>query len=678
MSLVCIFDRAYGINLNTELQRSLAELIYLPHIHNVFVDTDSANSSKIIGAESDGTNSKLQIYARHIYPNVLTDKQDALKQYLTSDSLKETIKVYVAPSKDAMNDLLKNTTGIANTGDKFDYKNTVYILCHADSLENLINVLKTMEFKVGNYLSEVTTDGIHPILKQIVVNAKDINIRVQKQYGGSDSTSSETQRLLKPESEIEPAPPSGTNRIQNVAEKQEPLVLQTGTKPIKTIRKTAKNTSIQRKTQKSIVTIMGKGAGNTKMPGNALLGSSNVIVFNSLSDDTIYIIAPDVSDLDTSNIFKSLVKFFKVKPDTSVKVKNIEKGRPELPKKREPRNLSAEAEEKANDVVLEQAAVKAKLAIPETKKDIKQINLLLQTVKTDFEKAKKEYLKDSENARVYKQYILPFVKPGKGLILDELLDKLQHNILTKDESAAILQAGILISNTDTETTDNLHEKIKQIIAKYKYTCKQNQDSDSFGSLLCYFMDNNEKKTVNKDSNPNTKYLNTLVSGTKKAYDFALVLKYINMHNYYNSKVLYYMDLLSEKQVAKKQYENIKTLKVRPSIHIPIQKGQIIPAANVESRKKTIKAAANYNVLSTIGVKAVENRKSSQKRQNQPQITRESRKAGVKHALKYLFNKKYRAARAESKEEKMRDYKKKLVSKLKHKISGSFDADAVEK
>jgi len=678
MSLVCIFDRAYGINLNTELQRSLAELIYLPHIHNVFVDTDSANSSKIIGAESDGTNSKLQIYARHIYPNVLTDKQDALKQYLTSDSLKETIKVYVAPSKDAMNDLLKNTTGIANTGDKFDYKNTVYILCHADSLENLINVLKTMEFKVGNYLSEVTTDGIHPILKQIVVNAKDINIRVQKQYGGSDSTSSETQRLLKPESEIEPAPPSGTNRIQNVAEKQEPLVLQTGTKPIKTIRKTAKNTSIQRKTQKSIVTIMGKGAGNTKMPGNALLGSSNVIVFNSLSDDTIYIIAPDVSDLDTSNIFKSLVKFFKVKPDTSVKVKNIEKGRPELPKKREPKNLSDEAEEKANDVVLEQAAVKAKLAIPETKKDIKQINLLLQTVKTDFEKAKKEYLKDSENARVYKQYILPFVKPGKGLILDELLDKLQHNILTKDESTAILQAGILTSSTDTETTDNLHEKIKQIIAKYKYTCKQNQDSDSFGSLLCYFMDNNEKKTVNKDSNPNTKYLNTLVSGTKKAYDFALVLKYINMHNYYNSKVLYYMDLLSEKQVAKKQYENIKTLKVRPSIHIPIQKGQIIPAANVESRKKTIKAAANYNVLSTIGVKAVENRKSSQKRQNQPQITRESRKAGVKHALKYLFNKKYRAARAESKEEKMRDYKKKLVSKLKHKISGSFDADAVEK
>ncbi len=138
-----------------------------------------------------------------------------------------------------------------------------------------------------------------------------------------------------------------------------------------------------------------------------------------------------------------------------------------------------------------------------------------------------------------------------------------------------------------------------------------------------------------------------------------------------------MDLLSEKQVEKTQYENIKTLKVRPSINIPIQKGQIIPAANIKNRAKQIKAAAVRNVLVNIG-KGVENGKSSLKIKNQPLITRESRKAGVKHAWKYLFNKKYRAARAESNKEKTRDYKKKLVSKLEHKISGNFDADVVEK
>ena len=647
MSLVCIFDRAYGINLNTELQRSLAELIYLPHIHNVFVDTDSANSSKIIGAESDGTNSKLQIYARHIYPNVLTDKQDALKQYLTSDSLKETIKVYVAPSKDAMNDLLKNTTGIANTGDKFDYKNTVYILCHADSLENLINVLKTMEFKVGNYLSEVTTDGIHPILKQIVVNAKDINIRVQKQYGGSDSTSSETQRLLKPESEIEPAPPSGTNRIQNVAEKQEPLVLQTGTKPIKTIRKTAKNTSIQRKTQKSIVTIMGKGAGNTKMPGNALLGSSNVIVFNSLSDDTIYIIAPDVSDLDTSNIFKSLVKFFKVKPDTSVKVKNIEKGRPELPKKREPKNLSDEAEEKAYGAIQKIAATKAKEALPQAKVDVKQIKKLLYTVKLEFETAKKEFLKDPENMRVYKEYILPHIKPGKGLILQELLDKLNQ----------IASPEIDIDEVRDMTNDIIRNNLADLIAKYKYECV-----DENNAFTCMTKPGN--KTYSKTSETLDKTVNIFA----KTYKFAIILKYVNMHNFYNSRILHVMDMLSVSQVVKQDYQRIKTMKARTHNLVPIQKGQLVQNSN---RNETLKQKVDRRIKEKVRVPRVnklapykelaplENQKLEKDiaEINNPL----ERKEGIKHAFKWLVNKKYRAARKESEELKKKiEHKKNII------------------
>ena len=645
MSLVCIFDRGYEIAKKKDIQLKLAELIYLPHIHNVFVDTDSTKQANIIGAESASSNTKLQIYARHIHPNVLTDKQDALKQYLVSEELKDTIKVYVAPTKDTMNKLLERTTGTGG----FDHKNTVYILCNPQSLMNLISVLQTMEFKRGDYLSEVTTYKIHPILEQILAQSNELNVKVQTQIGGSDGTSSEKEPLLEPKSEIEPAPllehkseiepapfvQAGTNRFQNVAENQEPHVLQTGTTRTKTTRKIAKDTSKQRKIQKSIVTIMGKSAGNTPIRGNAL-GTPKVTLFDALShDDAIYIIAPDESDLDTSNIFKSLVKFFMVKPNSSVRAKDIEKGKTKLPAKLEPKELSGEVGKHGDDAIIKMGAKKAKQALPQAKQNVKEITKLLDTVKSEFETAKKEFMKDPENMRVYKEYILPHIKSGKGLILNELLTKLNK----------IDTSGIDIEDVRDMTNEIIRNKLNDLIAQYKYECV-----DERNAFECI------TKSAGKKYSETSATLDKTVKIFTKTYKFAIILKYINMHNFYNSRILHVMDMLSVSQVVKQDFQRIKTMKARTSSLVPVQKGQIVTDSN---RHQTLKAKATKRIIEKVGVPGVnktaaytkldklETQKAEKylKEFNKPL----ERKEGIKHAFKWLVNKEYRAARKESDE-----------------------------
>ena len=639
MSLVCVFDRGYEIAKNKDIQRKLAELIYLPHIHNVFVDTDSTKQANIIGAESASSNTRLQIYARHIHANVLTDKQDALKQYLVSEELKDTIKVYVAPTKDTMNELLVRTTGTNG----FDHKNTVYILCNTQSLMNLISVLQTMEFKRGDYLSEVTTYKIHPILKQILAQSNELNVKVQTQIGGSDGTSSETQPLLGHKSEIEPAPllqteqavqavQAGTNRFQNVAENQEPHVLQTGTTRTKTTRKIAKDTSKQRKIQKSIVTIMGKSAGNTPIRGNAL-GTPKVTLFDAPSHDVIYIIAPDESDLDTSNIFKSLVKFFMVKPDSRVRAKDIEKGKTKLPAKLEPKKLSGEVGKHGDDAIIKMGAEKAKQALPLAKIDVKEITKLLDTVKSEFETARKQFMKDPENMRVYKEYILPHIKPGKGLILDELLDKL----IQMDTP------GMDIEDVRDMTNNIIRNELKDLIAQYKYECV-----DERNAFECI------TKSAGKKYSETSATLDKTVKIFTKTYKFAIILKYVNMHNFYNSRILHVMDMLSVSQVVKQDFQRIKTMKARTSSLVPVQKGQIVPEGT--NRDWTLQTKVNRRISQKVGVPGVNktaaytklDKLEKQKAEKDlAEINPLARKEGIKHAFKWLVNKQYRAARKES-------------------------------
>jgi hypothetical protein len=662
MSLICIIDRNYNIVNDKEIQRRLAELIYLPHIYNVFVDTDATTENKgVLGANnnSSSSNTRMDIYKRYIYPNVINNKQREFNAYLNSDELKETIKVYIAPNKIEMNILLKNTTGTEG----FDHKNTVYILCHQPSLMNLIMVLQTMEFKAGPYISQVTTDSIHPILTQILTQRHDINIKVTEFNGGSGEGRAEnTQQLLAPKSEIEPAPPLvGINRVPNTHEAPEPTVLGHESRTTNRHRTNAtKKQSLLKSIEKSIVRITGKNAGNTKIKGNRLGESSTL--FDAPAYDTIYFVAPDESDMNSSSIFTSLVKFFTVKPDTRVKIRDIGKTAAELPKKLIPKKLSGDADNQANTAIIKIGAEKAKKALPNAKVDVKKINKLLDTVKSEFEKAKKEFLKDPENMRIYREYILPHVKPGKGLILDELLDKLETKMLTSEESKAILQDGLLVANSGTNTNgdNNLHDKIKKIINKYKYICESNPGNASFTSLICHYVDKNTKITLEENNNPNTDFLKTLVSGSKKMYDFALLLNYINMHNYYNSRVLYCMDLLSQHQYVTKQLQNVKTMKIRPSENILMQRGRIIPANNIPTTKQTIKAHANQVLGPKIKIDANVKERPVQAQE----IKRESRK--IKHAWKYLFNKDYRAARGKSKEDKKTHEKKQLAQKLANK------------
>ena len=653
MSLVCIFDRVYEIAEKKDIQRKLAELIYLPHIHNVFVDTDSTKPATIIGAESASSNTKLQIYARHIHPNVLTDKQDALKQYLVSEELKDTIKVYVARTKDTMNELLERTTGTVG----FDHKNTVYILCNTQSLMNLISVLQTMEFKAGDYLSKVTTDTIHPILKQILAQSNELNVKVQTQIGGSDSPGSETQQLLKHSTEIEPAPPVeqqvavDSNRLPNVVEPQEPAVLGQPTRI--TTRAQTRTTSKKSKLYKSrLVIISGKAFGTIKqIPG-----------------DAIYIIAPDESVLETSNIFKSLVKFFMVKPNSSVKSKNIEKNKSELPAKLEPKKLSGEVEKHGDDAIIKMGAKKAKQALPRAKRNVEHYKSVLKKYKLEFEKAKNDFLKDPENMRVYKKYILPVSKKttNKLDMLTAIIDNyLELNKTELDENLiAELNNMIRLLNTEKSEPSPSHQdsngaliqpkdEIYRYIKQNHYECVNNASGFTCAiPKITYIKVNHtniEDKTLLTYQNKK-EALDKIAGFSSKLYDFTLILKYINFHDYYNSNIIHLAEIVDLGGAKVSAIKNVKTMK-KINLEVPTRQGQIVP--DKSARNKTMQQLLKNTTQETGITGDLSNviRRLAQK--NQEYTANKGikpRKGAIKHAWAMRFGSPgYKAARQKSEE-----------------------------
>ena len=655
MSLVCVFDRGYEIAENKDIQRKLAELIYLPHIHNVFVDTDSTKPANIIGAESVNSNTRLQIYARHIHANVLTDKQDALKQYLVSEELKDTIKVYVAPSKNAMNELLVRTTGTNG----FDHKNTVYILCNPQSLMNLISVLQTMEFKRGDYLSEVTTDTIHPILKQILTQKKDINITISAFYGGSGEGQGENQKLLLgPRSEVEPAPPVeqqeavGSNRLPNVVEPQEPAVLGQPTRI--TTRVQTRTTSKKTKLYKSRLVIISKNAFDTikQIPG-----------------DVIYIIAPNEFDLDTSNIFKSLVKFFMVKPDSRVRAKDIEKGKTKLPAKLEPKELSGEVGKHGDDAIIKMGAEKAKQALPQAKRNVEQYKSVLKKYKLEFEKAKNDFLKDPENMRVYKKYILPVSKKttDKLGMLTAIIDNyLELNKTELDENLiAELNNMIKLLNPEKSESSPSHQasygaliqpkdEIYRYIKQNHYECVNNASGFTCAIPKITYTKVNFKNIEDKTLLPyktKKEALEQLVGFSSKLYDFTIILKYINFYDYYNSIIIHLGEIVDLGGAKVSAIKNVKTMK-KINFDVPTRQGQIVP--DKRARNDTMKRLVYKNTTQETGITGdltnVIRRLAQKKQEYKANKEAKPRKGAIKHAWAMRFGSPgYKAARQKSEE-----------------------------
>jgi len=138
MSLICIFAKEYNIKDNPELISELEKLLFCRHIRLVFVDSNDNPGQPLINNPQDH---------RLVYPALLNDPTDveSIRRYIQTlhDNKPNEIRLYIAPDKPSLDNLVGNILG---AGETLDTPNTIGMLCWSDRLPILIKMLQTMDF----------------------------------------------------------------------------------------------------------------------------------------------------------------------------------------------------------------------------------------------------------------------------------------------------------------------------------------------------------------------------------------------------------------------------------------------------------------------------------------------------------------------------------------------------
>jgi len=551
--LICIFDRAYEIQNNENLQTELAKLIYLKHVKNVFVDSDSTitNGPTFI-TETAGIHTEKQGAAKYIYGEIL--KTDGLlPTYLeTGDKgVTNAVKLYIAPTYVALQTLVANATGTA-TATLENIPNSVYMLCRNDQsvLLQLIKVLQRMGFN-NNYIK----DGIHMQAKQvnpILGNAiarmiPDIN-KLQSGVPGGDG--GDSSRRLR----------------------------------------------------------------STSQPINPLVHASQIMMTITSVTDTptgrnTILLVPAITINATSPQYLSILNFLGIKPDTTSEFKNMAKNR--APAKTDASNHNSDAITALGSAVPKLYQENIEKAIPPVKTSLEGYKTALKEYVSKFEKFEKEYKSGSgEKARIFKKYIAGIFgerKKGKNENAEGFKIMDLYKQLIKDQIHEYGTYEIKTNDTDTYN-NNLADLIYYSISAYNKQMLNNIPKNArllyFPQLIKHFTyggdDDAEKLNFNESVYNNTlkhnkkfkeneKYIANTKDFFDRTRDLAYILEYINGYSYYKRNIYnlnHFIRYYNEQHIDLKARKTLKKL--------PSPKSQRGPYPEIQVVQKTTKENQQLN------------------------------------------------------------------------------------
>ena len=215
MSIVCVFHRYYNIQSNQELIKRVVELLLHRHIKNVIVDADR-NIQLAEFAEKDKPK-----YEQYRNEMILTgDEVKTVKDFIYVDSNiaeqnKKTIKLFIAPTADRVDELQKKLTP------KEYFKDNCYIICPTSQLVNLIRILEKFTFS-KDLVEKVKSYKLNPALKgQLeVIFKKQFGRNIEEIPVGLTNPHYQEGGVNSPVSDIEPAPAAPDKKTTSAPDKK--------------------------------------------------------------------------------------------------------------------------------------------------------------------------------------------------------------------------------------------------------------------------------------------------------------------------------------------------------------------------------------------------------------------------------------------------------------------------
>ena len=484
--LICIFDRAYDIQHNQNLQTELAKLIYLKHVKNVIVDSDStpATGSDFI-TDNTAIHIEKQGAAKYIYGEILKNP-GLLQTYLETggDGVKNAVKLYIAPTIAELETLVKNATG-SNTLDK---QNSVYMLRPQDEsvMLQLIKVLQRMGFNKHYFKAGIhmQTNQVNPILGNAI--AKIIPDILQDSNHILLSVVSSGPRLTASAAPINPlATPA-----------------------------------------------------NIKMTITSI--TNNLAGFNTI------LLTPDATIDATSPQSLSILNFLGIKPDTKSEFKNMSKNRDALAKTNASDHHS-DAIAALGKSVPEAYRQNIEKEIPAVKTSLEAYKTALKEYVSKFEKFEKEYKSGSgEKARIYKKYIAGIfgeLKKGKndnaeGFKIRELYYRLLKDYVNNNNNKLLkkqIYQQIVSESTNITDINNISKDklvlLNNLIKQFTYGVDDDATHLDFNeSVILNTIKHNEKFKNNE------KYIANTKDFFDRTRDLAYILEYINGYSYYKRNI----------------------------------------------------------------------------------------------------------------------------------------------
>lgn len=593
--LICIFDRTYDIQNNQDLQTEVAKLIYLRHVKQVFVDSDTTTTSTNFITKHVGTNPELAGAAKYTFGQIVTG-QGLIREYLANPdpAIQNAIKLYVAPEYSSLQTILRNSTASID----LNKPNSVYILCPLGVIKQLIIVLQKMGFN-KNYFR----DGIH-------IQSNQLN-----------SILANSIKKLIPDSNLNQSSGSGSSNGSNSSDESNDRI--DSPPPTGRLRADSGLTSTIPQRQGQLISMIISSYSNTP------------------TGTQLTLLAPDTTSPTTSNQALSILNFLSIKPDTKSNFKNM--AHAEVSAKIAASDHNPDAIQMLGETVpnLYQENVATELvSVKNTLEDYKKY---LKEYQSAYEKFEKEY-KSGEKGRIYKTYIQGIFgeqekgknKNAEGFRIKELyyrLFKSLDNTIDKESLIKLIYETFFYENNEINsslatTLQNLNYFF-DLIKLFTYGGDSVPDSLMFDRYI-----HNQYTDM---YNQNVKRIEDMKKFYDRTRDLTYVLEYINGYSYYKRNIYNLNHIIRYYNSQRINLKTRKTLKKGVPEQKPIQGAKYQEIENVPTLIKE-----KVNVQGANNLRAALKAQRQEKEHEKPRLA-EPRKQGLKH-LAGLTKKKYRQAR----------------------------------
>ncbi len=517
--LICIFDRAYGIQNNQDLQTEVAKLIYLRHVKQVFVDSNTTTTSTNFITKHVGTKPELAGAAKYTFGQIVTGK-GLIIQYLANPdpAIKNAIKLYVAPEYRSLKTILRNSTGSSD----LNQPNSVYILCPLGVIKQLIIVLQKMGFN-KNYFRNgiyIQSNQLNSILansiKKLIPDSKNL-------YGGSGSSNGSNS---SDESMISFGPSLPTGRLRADSGL-------TSTIP-------------QRPDQPISMTI-------SSLPGTTSLGTQ------------LTLLTPDTNSPTTSNQALSILNFLSIKPDTKSKFENM--ARVYVYNKIPAGDHDDEIKSKILSMLPDMNKQNVKAALQRDKEKLNLYELLLSKFNKKFNELENMY-KSGEYALAKSLITMGAIKN-----IDEYTNqqKLVYFKFNTTEKTQYLDTKVLVDNLRKELQDsdaniiNTEEtiaKYEELIKSIESLSKPHRDmKKTIDTKIDKFIKQYTQIQITTDPDPDNilqeqiQQIDSLLKTESVLRKFLLALKYMSTYVYYTKAIKHYEKKINDTKYKIQQYES---------------------------------------------------------------------------------------------------------------------------